>query len=323
MLTAKLKELRKSHITASEVPALFGEHLKLTGADLFLMKAFPMEDKDIHSAAVEIGEDFEGPLLRYAARELGVEIIDSSTDADALFRVHDTHPILSATLDALIVPQRKEAIEAKTTSMNDDDTAGKDNEWGASGTDIIPSRVILQCMTQIACHNLDRVHVIALLGRHGLRRELFKVERNDTIIKAIVDRAEMFWNTYIIPKVQPPELNANGEVLFGLGSIDIIKRVIRQPSTWAEVPDELILDWDAKRKARLEAQSIENEALERMLTPLKDSEGVHLSDGRTLEYLPVEKSILDQKKFKAEEPKLYEQYLRESVSRTPRLKELK
>lgn len=317
MLTLHQKELRKSHITASEVPALFGEHLKLTGSDLWLMKAFPMENKDIQSDAIEMGDDFEPPLLRYAARELGVEI---TTNPDDLFRVCDGHPVLSATLDSLIIPQRKGAIEAKTTSMNNDDTGGKDNEWGEPGTDIIPKRVILQCMTQMACHNLDRVHVVALLGRMGLKREIYKVERNNAIISAIIEKAEFFWTAYVLPKVQPPEFDEQGKVLFGLGSLDIIKRVQRQPATWADVPDELILAWDKARAARLEAEKIEDAAMSRMLTPLGDAEGVHLSDGRVLEYYKVEKQMLDQKRLKAERSDIFNTYQKKSISRTPRLK---
>src|SRR3990167_1121296 len=311
MLTAKLKELRKGNIGASEVPALFGEHIKLTGTDLWLKAAFGTDDVELTSSAIRIGEDFEKPLLGWAAKELNVEI---SVEPDDLFAVCEEHPILAATLDAKIKPfPSKEAIEAKTSSM-DGDSGGKDNEWGEPGTDQIPNRVILQCQSQILCHGLDRVYVSALLGRMGLRRELYKIERNDAIISAIIQRAEEFWEKYIITKLQPPES------LYGLGCIDVIKRIQRQPATWAEIDEALIFDWDAKRKARLEAEHAQDDALERMLTPLKDAEGVHLSDGRTLEYLPTTKSILDQKKFKAKQPELYEAFLKPSISRTPRLK---
>lgn len=313
MLTKEQRKLRKSHITASEIPALFGEHLKLTGTDIYLMKAFGQDDKEQHSAALSMGEDFELPLLHFAARELNVEI---TTDPDKLFRVHDIHPILSATLDALIVPQCKEAIEAKTTSMDNDDTAGKDNEWGAEDTDIIPTRVLFQCQAQIACHNLDRVHVVALLGRNGLKRQLYRVERNDIIIAAIIEKAEAFWRDYVLLKKQPPE------EMFGLGSLDILKRVIRTPQTWAEVSDELIMDWETKRKAKLDAEKAEEEAKARVLTPLGDAEGARVADGRILTYYASSKRAIDQSKLKADYPDVYNAVLKDSAYRTLRIKEL-
>jgi hypothetical protein len=128
------------------------------------------------------------------------------------------------------------------------------------------------------CHELLRVHVSVLMGRNGLRRERYHVERSEKIIEAIVQKGEAFWRDYVLTKIQPPE------GAFGLGSLDIIKRVVRQPETWAEVPDELIEDWDNKRVARINAEKEEKEALSRVLTPLKDAEGVQMKDGRVLTY---------------------------------------
>ena len=190
----------------------------------------------------------------------------------------------------------------------------RSEEYGEPNTDQVPDRVLTQVQVQMLAHGLQRVHVVVLLGRHGLKRELYHVDRNEKIIAAIIEKGEAFWRDYVLTKLTPPESE------FGLGSIEIIKRVIRVPQTWAEIDEALIFDWDAKRKARLETEKAEDDALERMLTPLKDAEGVHLSDGRTLEYLPTTKSILDQKKFKAEQPELYEAFLKPSISRTPRLK---
>jgi putative phage-type endonuclease len=306
MLTEAQRIARKQHLGASDVAALFGLDPFKTATDVWFSKAFELTvtEPSQQSDAIEMGNDFEAPLLGFAARELNVQI---STEPDDLFAICEDHPIFAATLDARIMPKTiKEAIEAKTTSSA--------SEYGEEGGDQVPDRVNIQVQAQMLAHNLDRVHVVALIGRMGLKRQLFKVNRNEKIIAAIIEKGEAFWRDYVETKITPPE----GE--FGLGSIDIIKRVIRQPTTWAEVDEALILDWDTKRKAKLEAEKAEEFAQERMLTPLKDAEGVHLSDGRTLEYLPTTKSILDQKRLKIEQPGLYEQYLRDSVSRTPRLK---
>lgn len=312
MLTPEQRIARKQHLGASDVAALFGLDPFKTGADVWLSKVADVVEPEVQSDAVDIGNDFEAPLIAWAAKELGVEV---STEPDDLFGICKEHPVLAATLDARILPKSKrEAIEAKTSSMDGDDSKGKDNEWGEPNTDQIPARVILQCQQQMLCHDLDRVHVVALLGRMGLKRQLYRVERNEKIIQAIVAKSESFWNTYVLTKTPPPE------DAFGLGSLDIIRRVVRVPQTWAEVPDELVEAWENARAARLEAEKVEKEALSRILTPLGDAEGVQLRDGRVLTYYPTVKKILDQKRIKSEYPEIYEACQKESVSRTPRIK---
>ena len=304
MLTPVQKELRKGHLGASDSAALFGLDPFKTATDVWLTKCFGIVEPEKQSDNIELGNTFEAPLLAWGAKELGVEI---STKPDDLFAVSETNPIFSATLDARIKPfDIKEALEAKVTSRAD--------EYGEPFSDQIPDRTNIQVQHQMFVHQLQHVHIVVLMGKMGLKRELYYVDRNEQIIQAIIQKGEYFWRDFILTKQSPPE----GE--FGLGSIDIIKRVIRQPETWAEIPDALILDWDAKRVARLDAEKAEKEALSRVLTPLGDAEGVRMADGRILSYFPTTKTILDQAKLKAEHPSIYQACLKESVSRTPRIK---
>lgn len=305
MLTAEQKVLRKSHLGASDVPALFGLDPFKSAVDVWYSKTCDIDEKSNVNENIAMGNSFEGPLLEWAAEELGVQI---STKPDDLYAVCPENNIFSATLDALIIPKTtKEAIEAKVSSRGD--------EWGdEEHGDLIPDRTNLQVQAQCLCHGLDRVHVVALLNKMGLKRSLYRVERNEAIIKIILQKGTEFWNKYVLTKTIPPESE------YGLGSIEIIKRVIRTPQTWAEVPDELIEAWDNARVARLNAEKVEKEALERMLTPLGDAEGAQMKDGRTLMYLPMVKNILDQKRLKSEYPEIYDSMLKESVSRTPRIK---
>jgi predicted phage-related endonuclease len=304
VLTAEQKNLRKSHIGASDISALFGLDPFKSGADVWLNKTFGVDDTNVQSESMELGNAFEAPMVEWAASELGVQV---SINPDDLFGVCLEHPVLSATLDARILPfSSKRAIEIKTT--------GRSDEYGEEGSDQVADRTLIQCQQQCLVFGLDGVDIGVLLGRNGLKRALYHVERNNAIIGSIVKKAETFWNKYVLTKIQPPPEE------FGLGSIDIIKRVIRQPSSWAEVPDEFITAWEAARAARLAAEKVEKEALERMLTPLGDAEGARLSDGRVLCYFPTVKKILDQKTLKSDYKEIYESLLKDSVSRTPRIK---
>jgi predicted phage-related endonuclease len=308
MLTETQRIARKSHVGASDVAALFGLDPFKTASDVWLTKAFDVASETKQSDSIDIGNDLEAPLVSWAARELGVTI---TVEPDDLFRICLSNPIFSAALDAKILfnvlpTQRGEAIEAKTTSVTD--------EWGEPGSDAVPDRVNLQCQAQCLCHDLGRVYVVVLMGKHGLKRELYHVNRNEKIIDAIIQKGTSFWNDYVLTKIPPPPDE------FGLGSLEIIKRVQRVPQTWAVVPDELIIAWDEARSARLAAEKVEKDALSRMLTPLGDAEGVQMSDGRTLCYFPTVKKILDQARIKSEYPDIYAVCQKESTSRTPRIK---
>lgn len=304
MLTENQRKLRKGHLGASDMPALFGLDPFKTGVDVWMSKCFDIVEPEKQPDSIEFGKAFEAPVLDWAVTTLGVRV---SGVVESLFAVCKEHPIFSATLDEKIlgVP---EAIEAKVTRIID--------EYGEPGTDQVPDRVNIQVQAQMLVHDLQRVHVAVLMGRNGLKRELYCINRNEDIIKAIIEKGEWFWNEFVIPKKQPPE------DAFGLGSLDIIKRVVRQPATWAEIPDALITDWEAKRKAKLDAEKAEEEAKARVLTPMGDAEGARLSDGRILTYYASTKRTVDQSKLKAKHPDIYNAVLRDSISRTLRIKEV-
>src|SRR3990167_649335 len=174
MLTAKQLIERRKHLGASDVAALFGLDPFKTATDVWLTKIADVAESEQQSDSIDMGNSFEKPLLEWAAKELGVEISVNPFD---LFAVCPQHPIFSATLDSLIlnggVPSRK-AIEAKVTSRSE--------EYGEPNTDQVPDRVLTQVQVQMLAHGLQRVHVVVLLGRHGLKRELYRVDRNEKII---------------------------------------------------------------------------------------------------------------------------------------------
>jgi predicted phage-related endonuclease len=133
MLTPEQRELRKKHLGASDIPALFGLDPFKMGADVWLSKTANVAEPEVQSEALDMGNAFEAPLLEWAAKELGVQI---SVEPFRLFSVCEQHPIFSATLDAAIGTMKEniqEAIEAKTTSRSE--------EWGEPGTDAVPDRV--------------------------------------------------------------------------------------------------------------------------------------------------------------------------------------
>lgn len=77
----------------------------------------------------------------------------------------------------------------------------KAKEWGDLESDQLPLHYLAQVQWGLGITGRRRCHVFALIG-DDLRP--YVVERDEPTIEAMRRRAEHFWNTFVIPKVQPP-----------------------------------------------------------------------------------------------------------------------
>jgi predicted phage-related endonuclease len=189
-------------------------------------------------------------------------------------------------------------------------------EWGDPGTDGVPMRVILQVQQQMLCTGYERAYVVALLSRFGRHsEELFIVNRNEQIIKAIIARGEQFWRDYVETRTPPPGSEP--------GDIDVWKRVVRRPRSYAEISTELIENWETLRQARLQADKDEKAALAEVLKHLGDAEGAPIDAAREFTYYQTERTGLDTTKLKAKYPEIYAECSKVTTSRTARISKIK
>lgn len=231
-LTARQQAIRSQHLTASEIPALFGVDEYRSAADLWLVKTGQLEPDDMGEAA-SIGHMLEPALLDWAEVQIGFPL----TRRNAL-RVH-RDGVLSCTYDALVV-DRPECVQAKTTGILNP-VANKD-EWGEAGTDQVPDRVIMQVQAEMAVTDLQLAWVPVLIGGRG--RFLFKVERHQAIIDEILAECESFWRVNVEKGVPPA----------GTPRLETLARVRRTEGKCVAIDDDLAdlyfkLDADAKESA--------------------------------------------------------------------------
>lgn len=234
-LTARQQAIRAQHLTASEIPALFGVDPYRSAADLWLIKTGQLEPSESGEAA-EIGHMLEPGLLDWAEREIG-----SPLSRRNALRVHPDG-IVSCTYDALVVG-KPECVQAKTTGILNP-LADKE-EWGDAGTDQVPERVIMQVQAEMAVTNLRVAWVPVLIGGRG--RFLYKVERHDNIIKEILGEAESFWRVNVEKGVPPA----------GIPRLETLARVRRAEGKCVAVDDDLAELWlklDAEAKAADDAR---------------------------------------------------------------------
>lgn len=294
-ITAEQVEERRSAVGSSDAPAVAGVDPYRTSHDVWLEKTAGVEDL-AKREAVEIGNEFERPLLWWAARELGVEIEMN------VRRVHPERVFLAANLDALVVG-RPVGIEAKTTSLAE--------EYGDEGTDQVPDRVLVQTAHQMAVAELEVVWVPVLMARHDrLHRALYRVDRNESLIRAVVNLGVGFWENHVLPGVPPADTSP---------SLDVLKRLRRRPGSTAIVAPQLVEAFEVAQAARKEAQAEEDAARSNLLSALGEAEAADYGDPDTwYTYLEQTRTSVDGRSLRLRYPEVYEEMKRTTSFRVLR-----
>ncbi len=306
MITEEQREERKKFLGSSDMAALFtdddGKSLDLfkTATDVWALKTFKQEPGDKQSKSMSIGHRYESALIAFAEQELGCRI---ETDATRMICIK--HPIFACNVDGYTITDPYEIVEAKTTGLT--------GEWGEPGSDQVPFRVIIQVHQQMLCTGWNKAHIAVLLGKWGLTEEMYCVERDENIINAIIERGEQFWNDHVLTRIPPPETE--------VGNINVFKRIVRQPGSFADVDVHLINLWSDFKKQRSHLEKEEKAAFAAILVQLGDAEGVKLDDGSMFTYFKKRGAdLINRKLLQSTYPEVYDVVSSPNEYRVARIK---
>lgn len=293
------RKRRKDRIGSSDSPAIVGVNPpKWTNAyDVYLEKTADVREL-APKEAIEIGNDFEAPLLAWASRQLGVEIV---ADCE---RESKDDPIMAANHDALVVT-RPQGLEAKT---------GTGADYGDPETDQVPERVIVQCQHQMYVSELELVWVPVLIAKFDrLERTMYKVTRNEKLIEVIRERDHAFWENNVLPRIPPADL---------LPSLGVLRRVRRIPETLAAVDPALVTAWKEAHAAYKAAETAKEEAVAALVASMGDAAGADFGDPRkVLTYRGYTYDQIDGKKLKLALPDVWKEFSK-TIDVSPSLKEV-
>lgn len=295
MITPEIREARRRYIGSSDAPAICGVDPDTTAFDVWASKVYDLEELPAKEGPIARGNRYEGPLLDWLEGELGVEI-------ERNVSVVHRDGIRAANLDGRIICQeapavlRRHGAEAKFTSLS--------HLFGEKGTDSVPEKVLVQTHHQMYVDDLELVWVPVLLARFGrIGEELFKVERNEDLIKAVVEREQEFWESYVLPKVPPP--------IEDPPSLEVLKRIKRVPGSVAEIEPSLVETWDDLKLAAKIASEREEAAKAAVLAALGNAEAGDYGDPeKWLTYFRQSRTDVDGKALRAARPDVYEQFKR-------------
>jgi putative phage-type endonuclease len=259
LISAKQCVQRRNFIGSSDCAALFGLDPFKSASDVYTEKTARLKPSR-GTAATDRGTLLEPAILQWARREIGHPFKRN------VFRARDyicanfdgIHDGLASGVDPFIV-------EAKTTTATDD--------YGDPGTDEVPDRVVIQCTHQFAVAGEDyrQAYVPVLMPHFGqFTFRMYIVQRDDELVELVAEKAREFKRKYIDTLTKPPDFRP---------SLDVLKRIRREPKSVVPVADELVDALIAARAAKKQACDDVEAAEKALLAALADAEGGEFSRG--------------------------------------------
>lgn len=294
-ITEQQREARRGHIGSSDSPAIVGVDPWTSAADVFASKVYDLADLP-QKESIDIGNDFELPLLKWAGEQLGVEI-----EANVGI-IWPENQIFAANLDAR-AKGRRIGIEAKTTSMR--------SEWGDEGTDHVPERVLIQVQHQMMVADLDVVYVPVLCAEFDrLKRRMYQVDRNERLIEAVKTNGVEFWTGHVVPKIPPVDWKP---------SLETLKRIKRIEGEVVEIDAALVEAYEIAKATAKSATEMKDEAQAALIAALGEAEaGDYGDDEKIVTYREQGRRYVDGKRLATVHPDIAAEFTNESRFRVLR-----
>jgi len=304
MLTQAQRQIRRKFLGSSDTPKImrllpFGDP-KEKEKEVYWSKVAELPDEEAPDY-MQVGNWLEGPILEWAAGELGVKITRKSKD---LFQVKDGG-IFAANHDSLIIG-KNESIEGKYANGDMVKT------YGEPYTDQVPDYIIVQVQHQMYVSDLSKVYVaLATPSYYGIDRRLYVVPRDNEIIETIVDFGQRWWNKYVETKTPP-----DGE---SVPPMPVLRALERRTGAQIRLLDDAVV-WADNRIAAKEEIKRQEDIVEtndrKLIHALGDAEIGLLPGGRKVTYLKYESNRFDIKRFRLEKPEIAADYMNQTFHRT-------
>lgn len=281
---------RKGYIGGSDIAPICGLSPWKTPLQVYLDKVGESEPTP-DNPAMAYGRMMEPVIRQWYESETGYTVEQPN------LITHPKHSFLVAHLDGW-VPQAKRTIEIKTARSADD--------WGEPGTDAIPTYYMTQVQYYLAltAHPVCDVPV-SFFGRLP---EIYTVEADAEVQELLIEKARLFWGQ--VQRREPPEPTNFADVKALFGGKSVPSEVMAPAEIEARV--QMMRDLQAKAKA-IEAELEDHKAA--VLGFLGENEVLTDPAGKHLLTWKMAKGrkTFDAKRFAAEYPGLYEQFIREGA----------
>lgn len=278
---------RREGIGASDISALFGL-INPDWADTFTLwldktNQVPLDDGPPSEPAFW-GHVLEEPVRNVACDRLGVSVHKPNT----LRSIH--LPFMRYSPDGIMSDRR--LYEGKTAN------AYKASEWKGQ----IPDHAELQVQGGMYVTGAEQTVVAGLIG--GQHLELFEVDRDERVIKHILDVCERFWTHNVMGGVEP-------EMGGGKAATDALKILHGRKSGARKLPVDEIRDaherYHAHHAAEKAAKLAKQKAANELRNKMKGYQALVGSDDKV--WATIKAGTFAHAKFRDKYPDLYAAHL--------------
>jgi putative phage-type endonuclease len=291
---AWLAERRKG-IGGSDVAAILGLSRWKTPLDVYLEK-IGEAPATVETEPMRWGTLLEPVILAEFSRRTGVAV-----EKPAAIIRDPGFPWMLASLDGW-APELEAVVECKTARSADG--------WGDDGSGEIPAYYQTQVAHYLAVTGARVAFVPALIGASEFR--VYQVERDDVLIRDMVEAERAFWHDHVLAGVPPEPVNA----------ADAARLWARDTGETIEVAGEVADDVEELRALKAQAKDVEERIgsiEDRLKVAFRDASAI-AHGGKTLATFKAQtRKGFDTKAIAAAHPDLAETFRTETTFRTLRL----
>lgn len=292
-----IRKDRNTFIGGSDAGTILGLNPWKSAYTLWAEKTGRKEVKDISDLErIRLGNDLEDYVASRFTEATGKKVRRDNTRYFL-----KEYPYIVGHIDRRVIGE-KAGLEIKTTSQ----IAKTEFEKGD-----IPMTYYCQCMHYMVVTGFDHWYLAILSFQRGFY--WFRIDRNEEEIEALVEAEEDFWKcaqSDVIPNIDGSESTA-----------ETIQEIYPEANTEAvdiEPMRETIETLESVKDQIKALETLKKEYESLIKESLKDAEN-GLIRGYRVTWKNVDRESFDSKKFKAEHPDMYLEYVKQSRYRTLRI----
>ena len=295
-----LKERQKG-IGGSDVGAIMGVNSYKSAFEVYLEKTEYITEVTECSEAAYWGTTLEEVVAKEFSIRTGKKV-----RRDNRHLVHKDYPFMVANIDRRIVGEDA-ILECKTAN------SFKVKEWESEE---VPASYLLQCQHYLAVTGAKKCYIAVLLG--GQKFIFKEIDRDEELIKMIINSEEIFWNEYVKRGIAPPLDGSFGASRYINEKYKISDKNLKIDLK-SEYEDRIKQYLDLKDQVKMLDENIK--AIENCI---KNELG-NAERGLVNNFLVVWKTLnsnrVDSKKLKENYPDIYKEVCKASISRRFEIKE--
>lgn len=301
MLTEEQKELRKTGIGGSDAAPVAGLSRYKSNVDVYLEK-LGLAELSGENEASYWGSVLEEIIIKEYMKQNNIEVIRKNELLKS-----SKYPWMIANIDGYI-PEKNAILECKTTNSM------KAAEWGEELTDDLPTEYLLQCAHYRIVTDCNFVAIAVLIG--GQKYKQYIYEKNAKLEEKLIKAEHDFWHNHVLPQ-EPPKIKKYEDAckLFKIANETSKKADLKIEEQLKSYSDALM----GIKKLKEQADFLKANLAEY----LGDSSILEDELGRILATWKNKKTNrFDIETFKKVHPDVYKQFIKESLTREFRLKEI-